>query len=143
MQLLPRAYHRRPPSAPSVGFLWLSQGDWPKIAVAHAHCDTGRVKTYYQLWDHLHHLIDDHDWIRAYFTFEIMEGTLTPQEVKEGLEQIFRSVPDGYFEFDEPDHGDESPNDGSGERRGVQGGAGAAAIDRATSANGTGHKRSE
>jgi hypothetical protein len=76
----------------------------PMISVSHAECDTPDVWEYYSSWTNLSRVTERQEEIRIYFNAMIQEDEFTRQEVKDGLEQIFQSVPDEYFRFTQEDY---------------------------------------
>ena len=76
----------------------------PMIAVAHSACETADIRKLYPSWTHLSQVAERQEEIRRYLNVEIHDKQLTRQEVKDGLEQIFQSIPDEYFCFTEDDY---------------------------------------
>ena len=74
----------------------------PMITIAHSQtCDTRDLWKRYSTWRQLKGFINKQDEMRLYFNSKLHLKEFTRRDVKEGLERIFVSVPDEYFNVSE------------------------------------------
>lgn len=76
----------------------------PMIAVAHVKtCDTPDLWRRYSTWENLDRFLDRQEEMRLYFNSKLFQKEFSRKDVKEGLERIFLSIPDEYFNVSEED----------------------------------------